>query len=132
MRVENANNLSFKNLYVIKGLDGLQNSVAFNVSNKLSKASKNGVSYLQEIKNKGYDVLIIKTELNDPEMVRLCVIKNMESMKQPDGEYDFIDALPICETGRHFSAEKFLDDFEIKTAPKFPKIKAFFSKLFDN
>lgn len=129
--IQSSKNLNFKNLYVEKGLNGIQNSIAYNVSKKLSAISKTGVPYMKEIENKGFDVLAIQTELNNPDEIRLCVIKNMESCKTSDGEYDYLDAKPILETGMHFSAENFYKVFEQKTAPKLKAAKELFTKIFN-
>ena len=130
MQVNRTENISFKNLYVAKDLNGMQNCIAYNVSKKLSRNGKQGITYLQEIKNLGYDILVVKTELNDPQAVRLCIIKDMKSNKLPDGTYDYLDAKPVCETGMHFSPESFMEKVKYKTEPMFSGIKTFLSDLF--
>lgn len=130
MHIDRTENVSFGNLYIAKDLNKLQNSIAENISKKLLQNSSKGISYLHEIENRGFDVIVIKPEFDISDRVRLCIIKDMQSHKMYGKIYNYLGAKPMGEIGMFFSAEKFLQDVDLKTHSIFKDIKAAMSKIF--
>lgn len=131
MQVNYSNQTNFSRLYLSKNLDGYQHNIAEDISKRLLDNHKNGESYIDEIKNIGYDVLIIPTEFYGSKEVRLCIIDNMEENRTPEGKYDYLDAKIIEQTSDYnFSPEEFLDSVKIRTAGFKSNFKRFISNLF--
>lgn len=117
MKVDSNNNISFSGLYASKKLTGFKQKIVERISQQLLEKSPSGKSYVAEIENLGYDILIISPEIRDRNTVRMCIIKDFKSKKLPDGGYDILDAKIIrSEVYESFSAQEFYDDVKRKTA----------------
>lgn len=134
MKIHFDNNVSFTNLYVARDLTRSQRTVAEYISQRLLNSSTSGKSYINKIKDIGYDVLITPSELYNPDAVRLCIIKDMNSQRLSDGSYDYLDAKIIKEEAyKSFSPQEFYSlvvEKTTKSAFSFKKLFEFFSGLF--
>lgn len=133
MKVISNNNINFSGLFVAKSLKNSQRLVADNISKQLTKNITNGESYINEIKNIGFDILIIPPELYNPDAVRICIIKDFKSKQFSDGTYNYLDAKIIYEEAYDtFSPQNFYDKVKQKTSKCTFKLKDLFPFLSKN
>lgn len=132
MKVHPVNNTDFSGLYVSKSLNCTQEYTANRIVQSLCKSAANEKSYVDKIKDIGYDVLIIKPEFHNPKAVRLCIIDDMKKHRLASGGYDYLDAKVISEESYYnFSAQDFYNDIVQRTSKSKFSLKKCIEKLFN-
>ncbi len=132
MKVYPITNTNFSGLYVSKSLNFSQEYTAKLIEQKLCKRTANKKSYVDKIRDIGYDVLIIAPEFHSPEAVRLCIIDDMRKHRLKYGGYDYLDAKVIREEAYYnFSAQDFYDDVVKRTSKNKFDLRKSIKKLFN-